>query len=226
MSEQVEKEFIFIDESGDPGPDGNPTYILVALHTNETTLHRIRKHVVAFRYHLEVTKEFKGQRWADKLPPGGTAAHLLTFMAELTDAGDIVTSGIWLDKPTYRAGGGPHLGGAVGESWRFRHYQLRRLLERHVARRQWSEAVDLVIDRWAMTLDQRKSLEEYLRGNFKLRPVIPWITLVDSAYCDPIQVVDIYSRLVRRVVTGHATADEVALCARLVDLQEIRGGLY
>jgi hypothetical protein len=95
-----------------------------------------------------------------------------------------------------------------------------------VARRRWSEAVDLVIDRWAMTLDQRKNLEEYLRGNFKLRPVIPWITLLDSAYCDPIQVVDIYSRLVRRVVTGVGTREEVALCDRLVDLEEIRRGLY
>jgi hypothetical protein len=84
VSDQGEKEFIFVDESGDPGPDGNATYILIALHTNETTLDRIRKHIVAFRYHHEVTKEFKGQRWADKLPPGGTAEHLLAFMAELT----------------------------------------------------------------------------------------------------------------------------------------------
>lgn len=226
MSQHLEKEFIFIDESGDPGPAGNETYILIALHTNETTLDRIRKHVVAFRYHHDVTKEFKDQRWTDKLPAGGPAAHLLTFMAELTDDGHITTTGVWLHKATYKAGRGPYLTGASGDSWRFRNYQLRRLLEHHVVRRRWHEAVDLVIDRWAMTLEQRKNLEDYLRGNFTLRPVIPWITLVDSAYCDPIQVVDIYSRLARRVVTGTATADEVALCTRLVALNEIRGGLY
>lgn len=59
-----------------------------------------------------------------------------------------------------------------------------------------------------------------------LRPAIPRITLVDSAYCDPIQVVDIYSRLIRRVVTGVGTPEEVAPCGRLVDLEEIRRGLY
>lgn len=48
MSKRIDKEFIFVDESGDPGPRGDPTYILIALHTNEATLNRIRKHLVSF----------------------------------------------------------------------------------------------------------------------------------------------------------------------------------
>lgn len=77
-----------------------------------------------------------------------------------------------------------------------------------------------------MTIDQRKNLEAYLRGNFQFRPVISWVSLVDSAYCDPIQLVDIYSRLVRRVLYGMGTIDEMALCWRLIKLFEISGGLY
>ncbi|MGH2747210.1 MAG: hypothetical protein ACRDKB_04740 [Actinomycetota bacterium] len=86
--------------------------------------------------------------------------------------------------------------------------------------------MDLVIDRWKMSPEKRLNLEEYLRGNFRLRPVIAYITTVDSAYADPIQVVDIYGRLARRVVEGKATDEEQTLCHRLMALEEVRGGLY
>jgi hypothetical protein len=83
-----------------------------------------------------------------------------------------------------------------------------------------------VIDRWRMTPDLRKNLEDYLRGNYKLRPSIATITLVDSAYADPIQVVDIYGRLARRIVEGRENPDEAALGERLMNLAEVTGGLY
>ena len=66
----------------------------------------------------------------------------------------------------------------------------------------------------------------YLHGNFKLRPMISTITTVDSAYADPIQIVDIYGRSIRRVRLGKAEDEEVVLAGRLVHLEEIRGGLF
>lgn len=159
----------------------------------------------------------------DKLSP--QSRHLLEFLADLTDAGQIATTANWLRKDTYRRRGGPHLA-EPGQTWKFRHYQLRRLLERHIDRRGWSAELDLVIDRWRMTPDLRKNLEEYLRGNYKLRPSIATITLVDSAYADPIHVVDIYGRLARRIAEGRADTEEVVLGERLMDLPEVTVGLY
>ena len=217
------KEFIFVDESGDPGTGGDPVYILIAMHVDLPALDDIRRHLAAFRYHHDVVREFKDQRWAEKLSPA--SRHLLEFLADMTDSGEVTSTAIWLKKDRYRSGGGPYLS-KPGEAVRFRNFQLRLLLERHVGRRPWGENVDLVIDRWRMSLDQRRNLEDYIHGNFKLRPRIASITAVDSAYADPIQVVDIYARLVRRVVLGRAEDPERALAGRLAYLSEVTRGLY
>jgi hypothetical protein len=219
----VSREYIVIDESGDPGIKGNPIYLLTGMHVSEDVLDRLRRHVTAFRYHHDVVKEMKVQRWADKLTE--PTRHLLTMLAEMTDAGEIVTTANWLDKETYQLGRGPYLAKA-GTTMEFRHYQLRRLLERHRGRTAWGQETDLVIDRWRMTLDQRANLETYLRGNYNIRPPMAYVTLVDSLYCDPVQIVDIYGRLLRRVVQGGATQEEVDLAGRLMDYEELTGGLF
>jgi hypothetical protein len=217
---RVPADFLFVDESGDPGVGGNPFYLLVCVQVDEDRLELVRKHLTAFRYHHEVTREFKAQRWADKLSQ--QTRRLLEYLADRTDDGTVTSSATWLNKPTYQQNRGPYL----GDSWKFRHYQLRRLLEVHVQRKGWNRAADLVIDRWRMPLDQRRNLEEYLRGNYNLRPTFASITTVSSVYADPIQVVDIYCRLLRRVVTGVGNAEETALAARLIHAVEIKGGLF
>lgn len=111
------KEFIFVDESGDPafGPGSQPFYLLVAMHCSAEVLVDIRRHLASFRYHHNVRREFKNQKWADKST--GPTVRLLEFLADLTDEGRLATTCAWLLKEKYRAAGGPH----TTSTWRFRH---------------------------------------------------------------------------------------------------------
>ena len=222
-------EFIFIDESGDPGDPSahgsNPIYILVALHLSDGALRQAQRHLTAFRYHHGVAKELKdtGALLKDRFTPVTRA--LLNFFAELAPTGDATATAHWLQKHKYVANHGPYLSGPKASSTSFRHFQLRLLLERHKAGRPWGPQVDIVLDRWSMNEDQRTNLESYLRGNWSLQPIRD-ITFVDSRYVDLVQVADLYTRLVRRVVEGEADAEQVEMCDRLIRLHEVVRGLH
>lgn len=216
------KEFIFVDESGDPGfgTGSQPFYLLVAMHCSHEALDDVRRHLASFRYHQNVRREFKDQKWADK--SSGPTLRLLDFLADLTRDGRLATTCSWLEKSKYQKAGGPH----VASSWRFRHYQIRRLLEAHISRQPWGENLELVIDRWQATHEQQADLFQYLRNNYQLRPQIANLTMVDSLYADPIQVADILTRLARRIISGNASDEDNRLAAQLLDLVEIEGGLF
>lgn len=217
-----QKEFLFVDESGDPGSSGSPLYLVGVLHVTEEVLGRLRLHLTAFRYHHELAKEFKDPRWAARFGPGFW--KLVEPLASLAPSGKVTITVNWLNKRKYAANGGPYLG--VGQAQQFRNYQLRRLLERHRTRRTWGTRTDLVLDRWGMSIAQRRNLEDYLLGNFRLRPPLEAVTLVDSLYVDLVQVVDVCLRLARRVVEGHANSAEEQLASELMDIDEVAGGLY
>jgi hypothetical protein len=119
---------------------------------------------------------------------------------------------------------GAHL--APGKGNLFRAFQLRLLLQRHIKRKPWGERLDVVVDRWRLSPEQRRNLEDYLRNNYALRPVISSVTMVDSLYSEPIQIVDMMGRLARKRLTGAASTTEETLCDALMDLREYTKGLY
>lgn len=217
-------EFIFVDESGDPGARGNPVYILVASHMSGAVFDRVRLHVATFRYFHEVMRELKdwGGLLADKPTPQWRS--FMGFLADLTEAGEITTTAHWLNKATYRKGGGPYLYEGA-DTQKFRNFQIRLLLERHRGRRPWSDMADIVLDRWSMSQPQRHNLEDYIRGNWRFQP-LGHVTTVDSAYVDSVQIVDLYARLIRRSVEEEATEEQEGFLRRLVDLEEVVKGLY
>jgi hypothetical protein len=214
-------EFIFIDESGDPGPEGNPLFLLAAVHMSNAVLEQVRFHLACFRYHHGVTKEFKD--WGALLRDGVTVQlrSLLEFLCPLTAAGDITSTVNWVRKSSYTGPNPPVAGGSM----RFRHFQLRLLLERHRQRRSWGAGLDIVLDRWSMSEEQRRNLERYLKQNWNLQP-IHHLTAVDSGYCDEVQLADFYLRLARRVIEGEASDEHISLCSSLVDMKEVTGGRY
>lgn len=217
-------EYVFVDESGDPGfPGANPLYILVGSHMNEATHRDVTAHVAAFRYFHGVNREFKDWGGLLKSPPTIQWRTLMEYLCDRTIAGDITTTAIWLDKAVYQGNRGPYT--APGQSTLFRHFQIRRLLERQRPRSPWGRDVDIVLDRWSMSQAQRVNLEKYIRNNWHLQPVGN-VTTVDSTYVDMIQIVDLFTRLVRTVIEGTADAEQTALAGKLMTIIEIRGGLY
>jgi hypothetical protein len=57
------KEFVFIHESGDPGPTGEPIYILASLHMDEAILNDVRNHQASFRFHSWLGSWQDGHAW-------------------------------------------------------------------------------------------------------------------------------------------------------------------
>jgi hypothetical protein len=217
-------EFIFIDESGDPGyPGANPLYLLVASHMSEAVHRDVTAHVAGFRYFHGVNREFKDWGGLLKSPPTIQWRTLMEYLCGRTVAGEITTTATWLDKATYKANKGPYL--VAGKSTEFRHFQVRMLLERHRKRRTWGVDVDIVLDRWSMSQAQRINLENYIKDNWHLQP-IGHVTTVDSAYADALQIVDLLARLARRVADGSANTEEITWAGKLMDLQEVKKGLY
>lgn len=85
-------EFIFIDESGDPGDPAilgaSPLYLLVATHMDEMTYRDFTAHVAAFRYFHGVNREFKAWGGLLKMPPTIQWRTLMEYLSDRTVAGD------------------------------------------------------------------------------------------------------------------------------------------
>jgi hypothetical protein len=220
-------EFLFVDESGDPGPEGDPTYILACIHVDLNTLSAVQAHLVNFRYHHGVKGELKSWGGLLKKHPTQITRSLLRFLLEITGPDGVRASANWLDKQTYIQNGGPHLNRATPTHW-FQNYQLRRLLGRHQARHHWGDNTDLVLDRWSMTANHETNLNNYLKGKCGFSPPPHHVTVTDSAYVPLIDLVDMYTKLVRVVAREGEDADPeyIAFGESLMSIKQITGGLY
>ena len=202
-------DYIFVDESGDPGyavhPQtgallSSPSFAMAALHVTDDSYEGILRHMAAFRYLRRLSRELK-------IPVGKPEFdRLMDPIQTLAEGGEaIAASAVYLDKETFS---GPYLrpdSPRGQDAQRFRNFMLRRLLEHHLARNPLaSQHYDLVLDRVEMSPSQQAELWNYLGGNQHIAAP-DYITHAASLYVEGLQLVHHIANAVGSMVTGKST---------------------
>ena len=128
-------DYIFVDESGDPGYKIDPEsgrllsssfYIVAALHLSDDAFGTLNKHVAAFRFYSGLSRELKIPQSQESF------SKLLDPIRVLSEAGkNIWASVVYLDKLKYTGSYLKPGGSRPADPIKFRNYVLRRLLEHH-----------------------------------------------------------------------------------------------
>ena len=186
MNTKPKRDFIFIDESGDPG-SATDYYIQGLLHITDESLKKLSPHIGAFRYFGGIKKELKSTR----LNPL-QREHLLSII-KICMADNIFANAtvVYVDKAHYI---GPYLddGLTKRDPTKFRHLIIRRLLEFHFdMHKSASQEIELVFDRFHSSEKGEQSLRNYLRTDKKhILPKFLHITQADSRYVEFLQIAD------------------------------------
>ena len=163
-------DYLFVDESGDPGYAidpisgellSTPYYTAAVLHVVDDAFRDINRHIAGFRFYSGLNKELK-------IPPNGKGFHpLMEPIGVLAGMNvGIYASAVYLDKHHYSHSYLKPGGERAQDPVRFRNVVLRRLLEHHFSTYSLqSNRYDLVLDRIDATKYDLEDLEEYLAGN-------------------------------------------------------------
>ncbi len=212
------QDFLFVDESGDPGYSidqnsgqllSSPFFVLAVLHICDDSIPQINRHVAAFRYFRSFDRELKlpaQQRFTGRL---------LEPIGQLAESDNNVwASVVYVDKEQYTGRYLKPTPEVRTDSLRFRNYVLRRLLRHHFSLYPLqSNQYDLVLDRIDMTAPDRENLAMYLRS----RPDIPpptYVTHASSVYVEGLQVVhNIANGYYDSLKDGHSLPKELSFVA-------------
>lgn len=191
MTRAPKRDFVFIDESGDPG-FRSTHFACIALHTTDVGLRAVTECLAALRFYRSMYAELKPLHEDPRIRP-----KLAEMLRTLQDAGHVRYTVTYLEKSRYT---GWYLG--VGQGTRFRNSQVRRLLEAHLSHvPAWTSEIELVFDRHSHSASQLRDFVDYLGGNRAL-PKLSSVTAVDSRYVEAIQLADLALRLLMRSVTS------------------------
>jgi len=210
-------EYLFIDESGDPGNgegDSSSYYAELSLHISNEGFPNFIRHAINWRYIRGLVGEMK------RPPRGPDMERFLRPFSELQRSGIIRCSSVYLIKDEYT---GPYLkpSSPRGENpILFRNFIHRQLLEHHFSLYPpATNNIELVFDRFEMSHEAIKNLEDYLRGNIRL-PNFKHITHADSLYTEALQVASQLVNLVKDIPLGKAGLEQKALLS-FISLQDI-----
>lgn len=195
-TKKLKRDFIFIDESGDPGHQrlqgSSDHYMVTALHVTNISIREMTGHFSRMRYLQGLTKELKEVYKNPVL-----LKFVLHIYAWLKESYDVACTSGYLEKSKYT---GPYLsenGYGGYDPQKFRNYILRRVLERHFHIHQvLSEEVEIVIDRFHDNTETESELFKYLGDNYNL-PNILHLVQVDSRYVEGIQLSDLITRVIK-----------------------------
>jgi len=192
----AKRDFIFIDESGDPGKKelsgSSDYYMLTALHVTDNSIRKLTEHFCRLRYFRGLNKELKNI-YKDPV----LLKIIFDIYSWIGESKEVFCTSGYIQKVNYT---GPYLskdryGGY--DPQKFRNYILRRVLERHFfLQGSLSTELEVVIDRVYPDYEMERDLLDYLEGNYNL-PAILHLVQVDSRYVEGIQLCDLISRVIK-----------------------------
>jgi hypothetical protein len=192
----AKRDFIFIDESGEPGQEIK-YYILGLLHITDVSLKNINTHLGAFRYFGCIKRELISTR-LNKLQK----EQLLNILKISINNNDFIkASAIYVNKDNYQ---GPYLKSDFNPNY-FRNLMIRKLLEFHFSENKpQSKEIELIIDRFYSLEEQEQKMRNYLRTDkYNLLPNFLHIIQADSRYVELLQIADWISGSVKEKFFTH-----------------------
>ena len=202
----AKRDFIFIDEAGDPGEE-TPYFIQGLLHITDESLKKINVHLGAFRYFGNVDKELK----STKLNGLQKQKLLAVLKCAVVESGFVAATSVFVSKENYV---GRYIKEAPGlppkDATRFRHFMIRRLLEFHFKNKKvQSDTVEIIFDRIHPGEEKERYLKNYLRklGALSLLPNFLHIIQVDSRYVELLQLTDWIAGAVKEKYFTHPERD-------------------
>jgi len=195
------RDFIFIDEAGEPGKETD-YYVLGLLHITDETLKEINVHLGAFRYFGCVKSELISRR----LNSFQKEQLMNILKISIKNSVFLKACAIYVDKRDYK---GPYLKENDFNPNYFRNLMIRKLLEFHFSENKpQSKEIEIIIDRFYSSEDQEQKMRNYLRmDKYRLLPKFLHIIQADSRYVELLQMVDWISGSVKEKFFTHPERD-------------------
>ena len=195
--------FVFVDETGDLGPNGTGYYGYGILEVAAADYGHIRKLLAEARMKYRLYRDLEMDLRKQPL------IEIFAQLDQLSAIGVVRCSGLYIDKLRYK---GRYLTWSdVNFSRRsdwahhLRNYLLRIALEHHYQPYEVADrSIDLVLDRIALNVEQHRNLEDYLAnrvptrdgGRFRL-PAMTYLTISDSQYTGALQIAHVLADVVK-----------------------------
>lgn len=191
--------FIFIDESGDPGNKlengaSSKHYAELALQINGDILGDFITHIINWKYVLGQPYETKA------LPKGLQCKRYLTPILELHSQGKIKCSCVYLFKEYYT---GPYLKSEPPQPLYFRNFIHKKLLEYHFTEFPVAHTagINLIFDDYRLPFEEVRKVENYLQNNWNL-PDFRRIIHTNSISNLALQVTSQLVEIIKSIILG------------------------